>query len=144
EKSEVSGLVLGGLSLGPLIRNLPADRQLPLPDVSLTTLKPVRAQRGRERLALVPGKLTTGQPLNIAGWPLSDGYGVPTGSDIGYELDPAWGEFAAVIGMAQGGQRAGPFQILLDSDVHWSSEREFDHDEPGEQIVVPLPAGHKT
>lgn len=141
---EIRGLVWGAIGFEPLVKNLPPSHEPITPDVPLSTLVPREAKHDGEALQLAEGKLTSGQPLNIRGWPLAAGYGVPTESDITYKLDPAWREFVAVIGLADGWEVAGPYQILLDGKVHWSSEREFDRHEPGEQISVPLPPGHET
>jgi hypothetical protein len=141
---EIRGLVWGAIGFEPLVKNLPPSREPITPDVPLSTIVPVSATHDDEALELADGKLTSGKPLNIRGWALAAGYGVPTESDITYKLDPAWREFVAVIGLADGWEGAGPYQILLDGKVHWSSERQFDRHEPGEQISVPLPPGHET
>src|SRR5690606_28012072 len=99
---EIRGLVWGEIGFEPLVINLPPSHEPIPPDVPLSTIVPVAATPDKEALELAEGKLTSGQPLNIRGWEFAAGYGVPTESDITYKLDPAWREFVAIIGLADG------------------------------------------
>jgi hypothetical protein len=112
--------------------------------VALTSLKPQSAQLRGKSFELERGMASSRVPLNIRGWRFEAGFGAPTGSEITYRLDPAWRQFVAVIGLADGWHGAGPYEILLDDQPHWASPAALGRDDPGEQIVVPIPAGHRT
>lgn len=141
---EMGAVALDWLALQPLIHHLaPGGEPIP-PDVPLTSLSPATATHDGKPLTLTPGKLTSGNALNIHAWEFADGIGVPAGSEITYQLDPSWRRFVALIGLADGRQSAGPYQILLDDQLHWSSEQEFARNDQGEQISVSIPQGHKT
>jgi hypothetical protein len=144
DEDDIRGLVISGIALAPAVRNLSSDQQPVAPDVPLATLTPLSAEHNDEPLELLHGKITNGEPLNILSWSFADGFGVPTNSEITYKLDSTWREFVAVLGLADGWNGAGPYQILLDGSLHWSSDRKFDRNEPGEQISVPIPPGHET
>jgi hypothetical protein len=95
---------------------------------------------------LRPGKLPDDSPLEILGYPLATGFGVRVGTSITYELDPSYRRFVAVLGLADGWQEIGPYEILLDDEVHWTSSepRAFGRNTPGCQVDVPIPPGHNT
>ena len=82
--------------------------------------------------------------LNVRGWNFAEGYGVPTGSEITYALDPSWKRFVAVIGLADGWKGAGPYQIIVDDEIIWSSHHHYNRNRQGEQMNVELPTGGKT
>lgn len=131
----------------PLIEGLPPSGRPLAPDVPITALKPIKIKSEHDvKLDIQRGKLVDGQPLCVCGYPLDEGFGAPTGSEITYALDPSWGRFVAVIGLADGWQGAGPYQILLDGEPHWSNSpsKAFGRNDPGQQIDVVIPPGHKT
>lgn len=141
---ELGGVVWDWLRPQPLIQDLPPTGQPIRPNVALNSLKPTRVVCKNKPLKLLPGKLTNGNALTVHGWQFEDGFGVPALSEITYQLDPTWHRFVAVIGLAEGTQQAGPFQILLDNQLHWSSETSFTVDDPGKQISIPIPPGHEN
>lgn len=141
---ELGGVVWDWLSPQPLIENLPSDGEPIRPDVPLTSLSPTHAVCQNKPLELLPGKLTNGNALTVQGWQFEEGYGVPSRSEITYKIDPSWQTFVAVIGLADGKLEAGPFQTLLDGELHWASKTPFTRDNRGEQVSVSIPPGHKT
>jgi hypothetical protein len=144
ETEETCGIVWDPLAVRPLLKNLPATGKLISPEVALTSLQPLSAQvRGRS-LELVRGTASQRVPLNIRGWRFEEGFGTPTGSEVSYQLDPSWRQFVAVIGLADGWNAAGPFEILLDGKPHWATPAALGREDPGEQVVVPIPTGHQT
>jgi hypothetical protein len=92
---------------------------------------------------LVPGKLSNGEPLAVYGYPLSAGTGIPAGGELSFPLDPSYRRFTAIIGLGKGWQNAGPYEILLDGKLHWTSGKAFERNGSGQQINVDIPAGHK-
>ncbi len=142
-----TGVLLDRVLIRPLVSGLPADGQPIKPEVLLTSLVPeaVSISRG-ERKEIEPGKLTDGRPLSILGWRFDTGFGVPTGSEITYKLDPSWRRFVALIGLADGWHAVGPYEILLDGQPHWQTKdpETFDRNSPGQQIDVEIPKGRKT
>jgi hypothetical protein len=140
------GLIWQSLGPRPLVENLPAGGQPITPDVPLTSLAPLSALCQGRPLQLLSGKLTDGSPLEIRGWRFDEGYGVPTGSEITYRLDPHFRRLVAILGLAGGWQGAGPYSILVDGRPHWecSTPASFSRHSPALQIDVPIPTGHKT
>jgi hypothetical protein len=140
------GLLWENLTPRPLVDNLPSDGQPIAPDVPLTALTPVSAASASKKLELHAGKLTSGKPLEIRGWRFEDGFGVPTGSEITYRLDPQWTRFVAILGLAEGWKGVGPYSILLDGELRWECQTPliFLRGTPALQIDVPLPPGHQT
>ena len=143
-KGALGGVVWDWLQLQPLVQNLPPSGEPIRPDVYLTTLKPIKAVCRRQAISLIPGKLTSGEKLNVRDWQFEEGYGTPTGSEITYRLDASWKTFVAVIGLADGWKGAGPYQIVADNKILWTSEKIYGRNDPGKQISVPIPPGHKT
>jgi hypothetical protein len=143
-KRELAGVAFDFLRLQPLVRNLPPGGRPIRPDVPLTSLTPLKAICRNKPIKLLPGKYTSGDDLKMRLWPFDRGYGVPTGSEITYRLDPAWRSFVAVIGLCDGWKGAGPYQILLDGEPHWNSAQSYARNDPGRQINVPIPPGRKT
>lgn len=138
---EMNGLIFWELALRPIIENLPESGALPSPDVPLASLQPRMSLQGNKQLALPPsGQTTDGKPLEIRGLKLASGFGLPPGSEVTYDLDPAFERFTAIIGQASGWRGAGPFEILVDGEPHWTSGPEtFGRNSPGQVIDVPLP-----
>jgi len=141
-----AALILAQAALQPLILDLPETGEPLRPEIPLTKLIPLKVSRAGRALTLQPGKLPSGEPLVLRGYPLTDGYGVPSNTDITYQVDPSWRKFVAVLGLVEGWQGIGPYEILLDGELHWRCEepREFDRNAPGIQVAVPLPPGHET
>lgn len=144
KSGQMAGVAWDALRLQPLIRNLPPSGQPIAPDVPLESLSPLNTSHRGKPVELRPGNLTNGEELNVRRWEFNQGYGVPTGTDVTYRLDSSWRKFVAVIGLADGWKGAGPYQILLDDQLHWSSQRDYARNDQGEQIVVGLPPGHET
>jgi len=139
-----TGVIWDTVAPRPIITGLP-ERDSPVtPHVSLLSLKPVKHNL-KGKPIFEPGKLTSGKPLVVRSIPFDRGFGVPVGTELTYELEPEWTRFVAVIGLADGWKGAGPFEILLDGQPHWSSEvPSFGRINPAAQIDVPIPPGHKT
>lgn len=146
--AKLAGLLLGRMSLLPLVAGL-EDREAPLtPTVSITSLKArsVAFASGR-KAELKPGQTIEGKPLELQKCAFKDGYGLPLGgSEIVYDLDPSWKRFVAVVGMCDGWQGAGPFEVSFEGDVHWRSDNPavLGRTEQMQQVVVDIPAGAKT
>jgi hypothetical protein len=141
------GLAISLLTLRPLIDDLTLGELLK-PAVPLTQLKPTEITVGgqKKELKLEAGKSQDGKPLTIRGWPLTEGFSVPTNTDITYELDPSYSRFVAVLGLANGWQGAGPYSLLLDGEPFWvdTHDDSYGRNSPGLQIDIPLPPGHKS
>jgi hypothetical protein len=140
------GLIWQSLGPRPLVENLPSGGRPITPQVPLASLMPLSATCNGRPIMLQPGRLTDGAPLEIRGWQFEDGYGVPTGSEITYRLDPHYRRFVAILGLAGGWQGAGPYSIDLDGRRYWecSTPALFVRSSPALQIDVPIPAGHQT
>jgi NPCBM/NEW2 domain len=169
---QTQGLLWGHVSTGPMATDLPSDGRPIKPDVPITSLKPVSFALQDGVKELQAGKLPDGKPLVVRGYPFADGYAVPHGSNLVYNLEPRYGRFVAVIGLADGSSAIGPYQVYLDDELYWNSVRGVVKDEdanekpadqgrgdrgkgdrkpglfgrhtPARQIDVPLPPGHKT
>jgi hypothetical protein len=142
------GLLIGQLSLSPLIENVPADGKFLTPDLFLAELKPAETRvAGQPReLALVEGKTSLGKPLAIRGCRFERGFAVPVHSELTYELADDYRRFVAVIGLADGWQGAGPYSILLDGEPFWTDAQDdsYGRNSPGQQLDLEIPPGHKT
>jgi hypothetical protein len=146
DNDPANGVVWHHVELCPLITDLPPGGQPIAPDVSLASLKPTRCHLpGSKTEAIVEGKNTVGEPLNVRGIPFATGFSVPANSWLVYKLDPKWRRFVAVVGLAEGWQAVGPYSIQLDDELVWQSKapKTFDRDTPCQQIDVPIPPGHK-
>jgi hypothetical protein len=113
--------------------------------VPLASLEPVKAT-GTNAKQLVRGKLPNGVPLNIRGYPFDEGIGSRYNTSLTYKLDPSWQRFVAVVGLADGWQDVGPYEILLDDKPHFRTTNPgtFGRNSPGEQLDVAIPPGHKS
>jgi len=141
-----AGIIWGSAEMRPLIENLAKNGQPIKPDVPLTSLECLSAKCQGKPVELVPGKLSDDKPLEILSYPFATGYGVRAGTSITYQLDPSYRRFVAVLGLADGWQAVGPYEILLDDKMHWTSSepRTFGRSTPGHQIDIPIPPEHKT
>ena len=142
ENRSPAGILWGTAQPQPLITGLNGRSGPILPAIPLTSLTPIQPVTGE----IKAGQLTNGEPLVVYGNPFDAGLGIPTNSEISYQLDPAWTRFVAVIGLCGGWQGAGPYKILLDGKLHWqsSSPEKFARNQQAQQIDIPLPSGHKT
>ena len=143
-RRELKGVVFRPLRLEPLVTGLPPDGKPIEPEVPVTSLEPLSAKCDGQTLSLVPGMVSTRVELNVRGWNFEQGYGVPSGSEITYALDPAWKRFVAIIGMSHWLLPAGQYQILVDNQVIWTSRHDFNRNHQGEQVNVELPKGGRT
>lgn len=143
-RQNMKAVLFRPLQLQPLILGLPRDGRPIEPDVPLTALEPLNATCGGKPLELRPGMVNEEEELNVRRWTFTEGYGVPTGSEITYRLDPAWKTFVAVIGLADGYKGAGPYQVFVDGEMVWSSQKTYARNDQGEQIAVRLPDRGRT
>lgn len=143
-----SGYLFGYMTPGPIVSELPEDGVTIKPQVPISSLKPVTASYKKgEKQELAAGKHIDGKPLSILGWTYREGFGLPAGESVlTYQLDPSWKRFVAVVGMCEGWQGAGPFEVLLDDQVIWRSltPATFGRTDEARQVEVHLPPGHKT
>ena len=147
-----NGVVWQRVLIGPIVRNLPKTGQPIMPDVPLTSLRFLEVQTPSGAQTLDRGKLSNGKPLAIRGYPYRDGFGILGGGrhKVTVYLDQGWGRFVAVVGLADGAQSVGPYEILLDDQLHWSSgsangkSPSFGRHQTGLQVNVEIPPGHKT
>lgn len=143
-----SGLLLGYMTPRPIVANLSESEKTISPQVPLSSLKPVEVMyKESDKKPLVAGKTVDGKPLAILGWNYADGFGMPAGeSVIKYALDPAWTKFVAVVGLCDGWQGAGPYEVLLDDEVVWQSQAppQLGRTDEARQVLVHLPPGHKV
>jgi hypothetical protein len=142
---DMNGLIFWNLALLPGIESLPENGALPSPDVPLASLTPRKAVKAGKPLELpAAGQRSDGKPLEIHRLKLAGGFGLPAGAEVTYDLNPSYERFIAIIGLASGWQNAGPFEILIDGQPHWSSApATFGRNSPGKYIEVPLPADGK-
>jgi hypothetical protein len=139
---EIRPLLLSRLELGPLIANAPA-RGPHKPEVPLASLLPRLVKWPGDR-PLQAGKSLDGKPLRLRDIVFADGFGVPAGSVLEYELQPEWRRFVAVVGMGhEGWQDIGPFEVYLDGTLHWKSKAKFGRTTAPMQVDVGIPPGHK-
>ncbi len=75
----------------------PMAAALPLPTVSIATLKPTKATTNRGHV--VPNMSNLGGPILIAGETRSSGVGVCAPSTLSYAVQPGWRRFVAVAGI---------------------------------------------
>ncbi len=146
--AKLAGLLFGQMTMLPLVTGLDGREAPIVPQVSITSLKAKSATFSNDRkLELKPGKTIDGKPLVMHLCAFQDGYGVtPFGSEITYDLDPSWKKFVAVVGMCDGWQGAGPFEVSFDGDVRWRNDNPavLSRTDQLQQAVVEIPAGAKT
>ncbi|MDX1963542.1 MAG: NPCBM/NEW2 domain-containing protein [Pirellulales bacterium] len=137
-----AGVVIDKIQVGPLITDLPASGQPLAPEIPLASVKPQKLPDDQAKWE--NGKRTDDQPLVFRGYRFNSGVGVKTGSELTFELRPEWRKFTAVIGLCDGWQGVGPYEILLDGQPHWRDPTDFNRTAAAKQIVVEIPPGHKT
>src|SRR5207248_8253588 len=72
-------------------------RQLLPPEVSLSELAPLRVTNGWRQPEL--NRTFTGKGLSIKGQPFQSGIGMPTNSEIEFEVKATYDTFAALVGV---------------------------------------------
>lgn len=143
-----SGILFGYMTPAPIVADLPESGKTIKPQVPLSSLKPIEVKyKDADKKPLAAGKTTEGKPLSILGWTYADGYGLPAGeSVIKVALDPSWTKFVAVVGLCDGWQGTGPYEVLLDDQVVWQSltPAQLGRTDEARQVIVHLPPGHKV
>ena len=145
--SQPAGLLWDAVEFGPLIEDLPAGGQPLVPDVPLTSLEPAAVTGGSiDASKLQRGRLTNGKTLNVRDYPFEEGFGTPCNVSLTYPLDMSWRRFVAVVGLADGWQDVGPYEILLDGQPHFQTAdpSHFGRGTPGKQLDVEIPRGCNT
>jgi hypothetical protein len=139
-----AGLIIGQMSLSPLVAGLTRGKHR-VPDLPLSALPAaeVHLQGGGE---LANGQITLGstkKPLAFRGVSYSDGYGINGGSRLIYYLHPSWLRFVFIAGHIEG-KYASHYELHLDDadKPFWTSDS-FGRTEPGMQLDVPIPPGHR-
>lgn len=157
-KYQTASLLWGAADLIPIVEALPESGKFLKPDIAITSLKPtnihIKPSDKKDGKELIANQTTDGKPLHIRHFPIAEGFGMPPGeSKITYTLDPSWKQFVAVVGMGDGTYGAGPYEVLLDEAVVWTtiepgkrsdSSGQFERSSQGKQVVIDIPAGHKT
>ena len=84
--------------------------------------------------------------MKVQRYPFDEGIGSRYNTTLTYKLDPAWQRFVAVVGLADGWQGVGPYEILLDDKPHFQTTDpiNFGRCTPGRQLNVAIPPGHKS
>lgn len=145
---DVCGLILQAIAFKPLIENLAADGVIAEPEVSLSQLKPTETKvNGQPKpLELVTGKSAAGKLLTIRKIPFATGIAIPVNGEVTYALEERYARFTAIIGLADGGTGAGPFELLLDGEPFWKDDggEMYGRLSAARKIDVALPAGHQT
>lgn len=117
------GFTLGSFGLQPVITGSPADGTLPVPDVPITSLKPLSfSLPGYTEMPPV-GILKDEIPLETGGVLITDGYVFPSEGVLVYKLLPTYDQFVMVIGRDHSTDRSfGPCEVLIDDEVVWTSK----------------------
>jgi len=155
------GFTLGSFGLQPVITGLPVDGTLPVPDVPITSLKPLSfSLPGYTEMPPV-GILKDEIPLETGGVLITDGYVFPSEGVLVYKLLPTYDQFVMVIGRDHSTDRSfGPCEVLIDDEVVWTSKELPDVPDVGKQqeklagvfvestrsayIRIAIPNGHAT
>jgi len=126
------------------IANLPPDGQPLVPDVPLTSLKPLSASSVKERMEPTPSRLPApgkwSWPIRFLGQRFENGYGMLRNSSVTFAVEPSYQRFVAVVGSCA--HLAGPFQVLLDDKVAWDGGV-LDSLSQAVQMSVDIPPGTK-
>ena len=122
-KYRMHGITFGEFNVVPLIQSLSNTGQAMVPEVPLSSLKPVAFSiPGRDDLPPV-GKVDEKTPLAIATATFDDGYCLPADSKLTYAVEPDYRRFQAVLGMTSGNlARIGPVEIVVDEELIWTSK----------------------
>ena len=139
-----AGLVWRRCALRGAISGLPPEGRPPLPDVPLTSLKPLETTVNKDRRSptadAMPTYSRTFRPIRFLGQRFDGGYGMINGSSITFAVEPSYGRFVAAAGCCT--YYAGPFQVLLDDKVAWETYA-MHVAMPATQVDVAIPAGTK-
>jgi len=104
------------------IAGLPPDGQPLMPDVRLTSLKPIDVDAPREKaLPAANGWVKLGgrsRPLKFLDQPFRDGYGMIQDSRVSFPVESSYKRFVAAVGCCE--DQAGPFRVQLDDEVVWT------------------------
>lgn len=88
----------GGVAGGPALVTVPAeDPPAPMPQVRLTSLKPVSVKVGWGDLKT--GASADGRPLTVGRKVVADGLGMHANGEVVYERKPEWKRFVATVGL---------------------------------------------
>jgi hypothetical protein len=133
----LSGLLWGSLRLGPVIAGLPNAPKAAAPEITLDSLKPIKVDPR--------GGAASNSDVDLRFCRMSGGLVMPPGlRSVTYKLDNRWKRFVACVGPAGFSNGAlGPFQVLVDDNVIWTSKR-FVRLSRAEYVDIPLPNGAKT
>ena len=120
------GFTIGSFGLQPVIIGLPADGSLPVPDVPITSLKPLSFSLPGYTEMPPAGILKDEMPLETGGVLIADGYVFPGEGEFVYKLMPNYNEFFMIVGREQTSNGSfGPCEILVDEEVVWTSKELF-------------------
>jgi len=128
----------------PVVRGLPPGGRPIVAETPLASLRPTSTKPENLAEQLKDGKGAKGDPLVLRGLRFDRGYIVPNESEITFRLSPTWRRFVAVIGVPAHSTSSGPYEILLNGQVHWSDAKAYGRNSPCRQIDVEIPPGHKT
>jgi hypothetical protein len=145
--SQPAGVLWDTVEFRPLIEDLPGNGRPIVPDVPLTSLEPAAVTGGGiDASKLRRGMLTNDRELNVRDYPFEEGFGTPCNVSLTYPLDMSWRRFVAVVGLADGWQDVGPYEILLDGEPHFQTAdpAHFGRNSPGRQLDVEIPRGCNT
>ena len=88
----------GGVAGGPALVTVPAeDPPAPMPQVRLTSLKPLSVKVGWG--GLKTGASADGRPLTVGRKVVADGLGMHANGEVVYERKPEWKRFVATVGL---------------------------------------------
>lgn len=128
----------GALSLRGAVANLPADSNLPKPDVWLTEVEALERASHKDRGHPLPRAIPADrpQPLRLRGQQFAEGYGMMRNSSVSFAVQPEYRAFVALVGTCT--ETSGPFRVLLDGRPVWEAPSK-NALEGGEWIEIPLP-----
>jgi len=120
------GFTIGSFGLQPVITGLPVDGTLPVPDMPLSSLKPISFELAGYTEMPPVGILKDEIPLRMGGVIIADGYVFPGEGKFVYKLMPNYKEFFMIVGREHSSDGSfGPCEILVDEEVVWTSQELF-------------------
>ncbi|MBT4846377.1 MAG: hypothetical protein HON92_13185 [Planctomycetaceae bacterium] len=120
------GFTIGSFGLQPVISGLSEDGELPVPDVPLSSLKPISFELAGYTEFPQVGVLKDDVPLQTGGVRIADGYVFPGEGKFVYKLMPNYKEFFMIVGREHSTNGSfGPCEILVDEEVVWTSQELF-------------------
>ncbi len=153
------GITFAMFGLQPIVRGLPPSGQLPVPDVALSTLTPVKFALPGHTAMPKPGLLKEEVPLHVRSLVVPDGYVFPGRSEIVYSLKPEYTHLEMILGLADGPTAAGAYEVFVDGQDEpiWTSKELFTESQgtsqangyfsrqmQGAYVRIPIAEGHKT